>query len=122
MFVVLAVVLPTIIYIAARNAEVGNFESEFASLSNQVVTSFESKLGSTLYSIDAMSIAATADAIETNSTWPFVTVRDFFDLLGASSLALVDALFISINPLVELEERQAWEGYPHKLGLAICNL
>jgi hypothetical protein len=46
MFVVLAVVLPTIIYISARNAEVGNFESEeFASLSNQVVTSFESKIG-----------------------------------------------------------------------------
>jgi hypothetical protein len=110
MFVISMVVFPTVIYVAFRKAEVDDFESEFASLSDQVVTGFQGKLGNTLNSIDAMSIAATADALQTNSSWPFVTMRDF-DLLGASSLALADTLFISINPLVELEERQAWEGY-----------
>jgi hypothetical protein len=110
MFVYLTVAMPTLMYIATRNTEVDDFESEFASLSDQVVSRFEAKLGSTLYAIDSMSIAATADALQTNSSWPFVTMRDF-DLLCASSLVLADVLFMSINPLVELEERQDWEGY-----------
>jgi hypothetical protein len=110
MFAVLAVAMPTTIYIASRNAEIDDFESEFSSLSDQVVVGFEAKLGSTMYAIDAMSIAATADALQTNSSWPFVTMRDF-DLLGKSALALADVLFISMNPLVELEERQEWEEY-----------
>ena len=104
----LSVFVPIVIYFLTSKAEIRKFEAGFDSLADQVVAEFEVNLGAKLYAMDAISIVATSQALESNETWPFVTIRNF-DLQGASAKTLAGTLSIGFCPLVTNQARREWE-------------
>jgi class 3 adenylate cyclase len=109
-FIMVIITVPVLIYLAARSAQTDAFENDYKSLSEQVVDAFESNVGSLLIGLDSVGVLATSHALDSNSTWPFVTLYDF-DYVGASALALTDTPGISLNPFVKPDQREAWERY-----------
>ena len=106
--VFLSVFLPIIIYCVAYRAQTSKFEAGFSALADQVVAEFELNLRAELHALDALSIAATSQALHSNDTWPFVTIRDF-DLQGASAKKLAGTLSIGFVPMVTDQDRREWE-------------
>lgn len=110
LFVYLAVFTPLVIYIRSRTNEVVSFENEFESLGSQVMSSFGIRFSRLYNAIDSLSIAATSFAINTNRTWPYVTMYDY-DLRAQSALALATTGQMTFAPLVTEENRVKWEEY-----------
>jgi class 3 adenylate cyclase len=110
LFIYLAVFVPLIVYISARDVEVDEFEKEFTALSTKVVKSFGVKIANMMSAVDSLSIAATSQALTTNATWPFVTLLDY-DLQGASVAGLANTAYVGINHRIQEDERDEWNNY-----------
>jgi len=82
----------------------------FSGSALRVVKSFEDILQQRIAAIAALGVTITASALETNSTWPFVTVNRFQER-SASVRSLSGALFLTLAPIVTDENRAAWEEY-----------
>ena len=110
LFVYLAFFTSLFVYVVTRRTEVNNFENEFHSLADNVYDKLQDILTSQLHVLDSLSIEATSHATTYNSSWPFVTINDF-TTKAKRVLPLSNLFLISFNPLVTLENRQAWEQY-----------
>lgn len=61
-------------------------------------------------SISGVGIAATAHSVDYHTQWPFMTLSSFQQRAN-NAKDLSGVLFLSIMPIVETDERQAWEQY-----------
>lgn len=82
----------------------------FAGSAAKVTKSFEDILEHKIASIAAFGVTLTAYALDTNSTWPFVTLPNF-QQRSASSRSLSGSLFHNVLPIVREEQRLEWEAY-----------
>jgi class 3 adenylate cyclase len=105
-----AVVVSTCVYLYTRNVEEETFETQFAAYSNRIVESFHDSIEDNLGATDALSVLITSFALSTGATFPNVTVPNF-EVIGASSRVLADALVVFWLPLVTDETREGWEEY-----------
>lgn len=109
-FCFLALFIPLVIFLVARANEKADFESEFRALSGQVIDELENRFGVKVCGIDGMSITSTSHALDSNSTWPFVTLDDF-DLMAKKELALTGTPVLKFQPIVQSMDRGEWEEY-----------
>jgi class 3 adenylate cyclase len=104
------VAVPTIVYTTGQEREEEQFESTFLLLAAKVVDSFELRLERKLSAVDSLQIAVTSHVMNTNASWPFITIPDF-DLRGSNANDLGDTLMVALHPLVTSGDRVAWENY-----------
>lgn len=90
-------------------------ESEYDSPAGQVLYPFEGNVGSKFGGLDSLSVAATSDALDSNSSWAFVTIHDF-DFVGLNTMALIETRRVSFNPLVTEENREIGKSLSDNAG------
>lgn len=66
----------------------------------------EERLGA----ISALSVAATAHSIDHQKDWPFITLS-WFQQRALTIRSLSGTILLTLNPLVTLDQRAAWENY-----------
>jgi hypothetical protein len=110
LFVSMSVCVPSVIYITTRRNEVDGFKASFLALAVKVIDAVDSQLARKISAVDSLRIAVTSHALNTNASWPFVTIPDF-DLRAESARDLGDILSLSLHPLVSLDDREEWEQY-----------
>lgn len=82
-FVILLLIISTLlsamfVHRYLDNSEQEEFQKEFASDANKVLSSIGKSIDSTLGAIDALALAAVSLARETGQEWPFVTIPDWY--------------------------------------------
>lgn len=90
--------------------EQADFEYIFESSAQRVMQSFHDSVCRLLVGMDALSVAITSYALDTNATFPFVTVPHM-ELRGASTRILTKSVATNYVPLVSDEDRLEWEAY-----------
>lgn len=98
------------IYFIGTQNQVQDFEDDFRELGAKLVESFEITLKQRVGVIDEFSQDLTAYAINSNSTWPNVTLPNY-EVLAGSSARLADLLAFLVVPFVAEENRDAYEQY-----------
>lgn len=63
-----------------------------------------------LDAISTLTVAATAHGLDNEQTWPFVTLSAF-QHRALTVRSLSGALLLTMNPIVSLEQKEAWENY-----------
>jgi hypothetical protein len=107
------------LHLGAQSRE-NAFESEYDSPADQVIYAFEGNVGSMFVGLDSLSVAATSHAVDSNSTWAFVTINDFH-FVGSDTMALTETSRVSFNPLVIEESRERWEECFRQCGLGMAS-
>ena len=72
-----SVTIPFGVQALVKNQERRSFERAFKVLALQAKETFGSNFARMLSATDSLSVAATSHALETNSVWPCVTLRDY---------------------------------------------
>ena len=85
-------------------------ESSFLGAATKVIKSFEDILEQRIAAIAALGVTLTASAVETKSTWPYVTLHDF-QQRSTSTQSLSGSFFTAVLPIITKENRLDWEAY-----------
>lgn len=96
------------IYFYMSNAETEEFKNAFADNSAKVVEQFQGIAERRMGAIAAFSTSVTAHTMATNAEWPFVTIPQY-EAQASHVISLADAVSISLNVIVEPEDRPKWE-------------
>eukprot|EP00934_Nitzschia_sp_Nitz4_P004266 Nitzschia sp. Nitz4//scaffold216_size36101//31917//35797//NITZ4_007786-RA/size36101-snap-gene-0.13-mRNA-1//1//CDS//3329542209//4256//frame0 len=97
------------IYKLTHNSEVDEFKSQYYSVAEKIIESFQETMVQ-ISAVSGLAVAATAHSQDANEVWPFITLSNFQERAG-SAIALSGAVFLSISPLVQTEELALWEEY-----------
>jgi hypothetical protein len=84
--------------------------NSFSGSAAKVVASFEDILEQKIAAIAALGVTFTSSALETNRTWPFVTINKF-QQRSASARTLSRSYKFVLVPIVTDENRLDWEEY-----------
>lgn len=117
-FLVLAVTaafVSTVGSIYIKKGETAEFHDEFQANAKTVVESFHRSVVRTMEAVDALSVAITSYAKQSNRTFPYVTVPDF-ELRGANTRILSGTFLLSYSPIVQDKDRSSWEEYVGEVG------
>jgi hypothetical protein len=98
------------VYLYTSNEEKQHFEVEYQFNAERIIESFHDSVVRRLGAINSMATAITSYAIDTNQTFPFVTVPNF-EIRGSDLRIQADAATVQWTPLVTDETRVAWEDY-----------
>jgi len=79
-------------------------------LAIRITKSFEDILQQKIAAVAALGVTITASVLETNSTWPFVDIKNFQER-SASARSLSGALALQMLPVVTNETRAGWEEF-----------
>jgi class 3 adenylate cyclase len=109
-FLCFSVSLPVLIYLRLRKDEVDIFEASFLTLSAGVINSVKIRLAEKFSAVDSLGRAFTSYELNSNESWPLVTIPDF-ELRGGHARELGDVLSVGIHPLVNSGMRETWENY-----------
>ena len=85
-------------------------EFSFLGAATKVIKSFEDILEQRIAAIAALGVTLTASAVETRSTWPYVTLHDF-QQRSTSTQSLSGSFFTAVLPIITKETRSDWEAY-----------
>ena len=97
-------------YLTSAN-EREEFVSQFEGASTKILASFEEIIEKKLSAVGSLAVQASLYVnTQPNVTWPFVTVEDW-ELRSGITRDLSGALFARIAPVVEPNDRAAWEKY-----------
>jgi hypothetical protein len=110
LLIITATVVCVKIYFYTRNDEHLNYEREYEDYAQRIIESFHDAVERRLGAIHSLGTAITSYAIDTNKTFPFVTVPNFA-VRGSDLRVQADAMFVHWMPLVTDEKRLAWESY-----------
>jgi hypothetical protein len=112
LFISMSICVPIVIYITTRKSEMDGFEASFLALAFKVIDAVENQLARKVSAVDdSLRIAAvTSHALNTNASWPFVTIPDY-DLRAESARDLGDEFSVALHPLVSLDDREEWGQY-----------
>jgi hypothetical protein len=105
-----AVAVSVIVYFITTGAEREEADSQFAGAAEKVLEAFLDIVNSKLGAVSSVGVAAIAHGVDHTRTWPFVTLSSF-QQRSATARSLSDALYVHINPIVEEEDRAAWEEF-----------
>lgn len=101
------------VYLYTRNEESENFTSHFEDSALQVVESFSDMVERHLGAVGSLSSDFTSYALQSNSSFPFVTLPDFAER-GSHFRAQSGSHIVHWLPLVTNEKRQAWEEFTNQ--------
>ena len=97
------------IFYIVRSSEIDEFETIYYGSADKIVDALQEVVVE-MSSVSALAVAATADSIGSNKTWPLFTMTNFQER-AANARTQSGAIFVSINPLVEKDALSAWERY-----------
>jgi hypothetical protein len=104
-----AAAVSIVIYYITRSSQKEEFEIQYEDAAETTIQSFEDIIVA-MAAISGLGVAASADSVDYNTQWPFVTLSNFQQRAG-NVRALAGVLDVSINPLVTDEQLPAWEEY-----------
>ena len=112
MFVLVAVAASVsgTVYHYAKTSELERFQSSFTDDSTKVIDAFRTNAERRLAAIDSLSMAYTSYAIDSDSTWPNVTLPDY-ERKASRVMDLADVIAIFQFPLITSDTRAGWESY-----------
>ena len=99
-----------LMYNYARQSENESFESAFADQSSKLVDAFTVNARRRVKAIDSLSQAYTSHTVNTNATWPLVTLPDY-ERRASTVMDLAEVVAIFMFPIVTNTTREAWEEY-----------
>ncbi len=103
-----------------KNSQLEEFESDYYGVAEKVVDALQ-KVTESISAISGIAVTATVDAqnqlvnvsaLNTKgvSEWPFITI-DAFQERASNAIALAGSIFVSLNPLVQLDQLSDWQKY-----------
>jgi hypothetical protein len=107
-FCTLGVCLSVFFYMT--NSEKDTFEYRFHSDSYKVLESIGSTFDRSMGSVDSFAVNMVSSAMESNQTWPFVTIANF-PVKSSKILSLSKGMLFSMYHYVKDEERSLWNNY-----------
>eukprot|EP00980_Cylindrotheca_fusiformis_P011171 scaffold2563_cov124-Cylindrotheca_fusiformis.AAC.2 len=110
LFLCFVVSLPIGIYYITRGDEIDSFEEMYYTQSAKIMNMVQSNMAEKLSSLDSLSRAFTTHELNSNESWPLVTISDF-ELRGEHVREQGDFLSVGFYPLVESDMRKTWENY-----------
>jgi hypothetical protein len=84
--------------------------SQLAGFARDIKESVKYNSLGVLAQIEALSTEITSYALNSNSTWPFVTLPDF-NLRVANKNRAGNAEMVIFSPIVKMKQKTAWEAY-----------
>jgi len=99
-----------LIFHFVREEQVDQFEEDFKYYATQVTETFNKQLRRTLDAQDTLSTDITSHAVDTESSFPFITLPEF-EFKGANARIAGDTTLIYYMPAVTEEIRLQWEKY-----------
>jgi class 3 adenylate cyclase len=90
----------------------GNHETrpEFVQNAERIAQSFNDRIHANLLALDSFSISSTSYALDTESSWPLITVPDFA-IRSWTTREEMKAETLGLLPIVTADKRQEWENY-----------
>lgn len=98
------------IFFFTRSSELSEFEAAFEGQGLKLIEGFQDGERLKLQTLQSLSNRLTAFALDTNATWPFVTVSHSHEMLEPYR-QLADAAALQFMPIVDSRDRNAWEEY-----------
>ncbi|CAB9500805.1 Receptor-type guanylate cyclase gcy [Seminavis robusta] len=98
-----------LIYSITATGDDEDFEAQYRTNAVKVVQSFEAVL-TKITIISQLAIAVTAEGIQQQNNWPFITLSAFQERARAA-MDSSQALYVSINPLVTVDHLEQWEEF-----------
>ena len=86
------------------------FHDRFKDFSQEIATLAHIEAENAFGLLESMSLTITSYALDTNVSWPFLTVPHF-EKRGEKNNDLSKALHLSVVPLLEEELKEKWEDY-----------
>jgi class 3 adenylate cyclase len=108
-----SVLVSTGVFLYTRNDQRGDFKDSFRADADRLLESFYKSVERTLEAVDALSVTITSHALETNSTFPNVSLPDFALRFGNARI-LSGSPYVEYLPLVTDETRIGYEEYYRK--------
>jgi class 3 adenylate cyclase len=108
--IVSAISISLCVYFYMTDTEKDEFETQYHSDAHKVLESVGKALDNTLGATDAFIVKMMAYADNSNSTWPFVTMPHFA-VQATKLLKLSKAFSMSVNHIVQPEQRAEWQEY-----------
>lgn len=98
------------VYFYTSQQEEEGFEQHFHDQATKVVNTFAFNAKRRLEAMNGFSEQVTSHAINTNATFPMVTLPDF-ERRATNMLALSEIVAVLIFPIVTAEQREEWTAY-----------
>ncbi|CAB9498696.1 Receptor-type guanylate cyclase gcy [Seminavis robusta] len=98
------------VFYTNRANEQEDFETQYQDHARKIVSAFQSNAARRLKAMDSMAFGISSYAVDTNSSWPNVTIPDF-EQRAQFSLDLADVISITLLPIVTNQTRLGWEEY-----------
>jgi hypothetical protein len=107
---VAAVAVSFIVFRIARNGEETEFVSKFDAVAEQLTTIFMNVPDEKFGTLGSLSVAYTAQARDTNATFPYVTLTSF-QQRASTSRRLSGSFLTAYQPIIDDDDKTAWERY-----------
>ena len=98
-----------VVYYVTMRAQQEEYRIQYEGVSEKVLQSFSDVIFQ-MGAISGLAVAASAQSVDYNSEWPFLTLSNFQQRAG-NARTLSQALYVSLNPIVTEENRAKWEEY-----------
>jgi hypothetical protein len=102
--------IATFVYVYTRGDETDEFKETFSEFSKLIIDTVQTNAQNRLEAVGALTTQIQAHAINSNSTWPFVTVPFFEEQVDVMK-SLTDAFGVLLFPVVSNVVRAEWEAY-----------
>jgi len=93
----------------------GNHEVyvQFVGYADRIAENFNDRIHANLLALDSFSISSTSYALDTENSWPMITVPDFA-IRSLTTRQEMRAETLGLLPIVTTDKRQEWESYVTK--------
>jgi hypothetical protein len=91
-------------------AEKDEYQTQYDGASKLILDNFQDIVEAKLAVVSSLAVALIAHGVDHTRKWPFVTISAF-QQRAATARAQSGSLYVQVNPLVTLEEREEWEIY-----------
>ena len=108
--IVATIAISLIVYFMMTGAERTEYESQYETASQKVIQAFHGIANDNLAAAAGMSLDIAVHGEESSRDWPFVTLSRFQER-AATPMTQSGALYLQVNPMVSLDDRQEWEQY-----------
>lgn len=113
-FVVLllaAVAVSFIVYFITTSSENEEYKTQYEGAVNQISEAFVGIVDTRLSAISSLGVAMIAHGVDhATQRWPYVTLSSFQQRASTARKQSL-ALYIHVNPKVELDQREEWESF-----------
>lgn len=116
--VVAAALISSAAYLYTRDEEVDAFHAHFEGSVLEIAEAFHDTVERNIGAASALSTEITSYALESNSTFPFVTLPDF-ELKGSHLRQQSGSHIVHWLPLVTDDKREDWEEYAYEKRVQI---